>query len=273
MNSIIKELKKFYLKIYYFIFCNYIYLFRTFCLTKKNRDYSNKKISILCPSRQRVNKAKRFLDSIYKKTKNINNIEVLFLLDEDEKYYSKYEDLILNYNKTSSIISIYKKTLPTNSARMNYLASISTGDIMLVANDDMIFLSNEWDHLLNYEFSKNNKDKPFSVWLRCDRKYTYLDSSAFPAINRNWYNKIGYLSYYKFRNWYLDTWICEIGRKTGLFIVSNKIKIKQFHALSNVEEIDDTHIKNHTIENVYYDDKIWLNTKKERELDAKKLRS
>ena len=272
MNSIKKELKKVYLKIYYLIYCYCIYFYRSFFIPNKDRDYSIKKISLLCPSRQRVNKTKRFLDSIYEKTENINNIEILFLLDEDEKFYSEYKELISKYNIKGNIISIFRKSLLTNSDRMNYLASVSKGEILLVTNDDMCFLTSGWDTLLNDEFSKSRKKEPLSVWLRCDRKYTYLDCSAFPAINRSWYDKIGYLSYYKFRNWYLDTWICDIGRKTGLLLVSNKIKIKQFHALSIIDEIDDTHRKNHTKENIYYDDQIWLDTIEVRKIDAEKLK-
>lgn len=273
MNSIKKEIKKLYLKIFYFIYSNYIYLFRSIFFFRKSKNIKNKKISILCPSRQRVKKTERFLNSLYQKSKDIKNLEILILLDKDEKFDLDYRNLVAKFNKISNIIFIHNKDFLTNSERMNYLASVSTGEILVVANDDMIFLTTDWDHLLNYEFSKTKKNEPFSVWLKCDRKYLYLDASAFPAINKCWYDKLGYLSYSKFRMWYLDTWICDLGRKTGLFIVSKNIKVKQFHANSYKDEADNTHFKNHTKENLKYDDQIWLDTKIIRKIDAIKLKS
>tara|TARA_B110000003_G_scaffold275682_1_gene319042 strand:+ start:98 stop:928 length:831 start_codon:yes stop_codon:yes gene_type:complete len=272
MNSIKKEIKKFYLKFFYFIKANYINIYRTLILKLNTKNIkTNNKISLLCPSRQRVNKTNRFLDSLYNKSNNLDNLELLILLDEDEKDELGYIKLIEKYNKIKNIITIHKKNFETNSDRMNFLASISTGEILLGCNDDMIFITPEWDTLLNYEFSKAKNNEPFSVWLRCDRKYTYLDASAFPAVNRCWFNKLDHLAYHKFRNWYLDTWICELGRKTNFYIVSNKIKVKQFHAINLKDEIDDTHTKNHTKENIEHDDLIWQQTKKLRDSDVSKL--
>ena len=272
MNSIKKEINKFYYKIFYFILSNYINIFRTTILYISGKDKQRKKkISLLCPSRQRVKKTDRFLDSLYKTTENLENLEVLILLDEEEKFYPDYKNLIEKYNNIKDIIKINSKTLLTNPERMNYLSSISSGEIILPCNDDMIFLTNKWDNLLCYEFSKADINEPFSVWLRCDRKYTYFDASAFPAINRYWLEKLGYLSPSQFKNWYQDTWICDLGRRTHLFIISKHIKVKQFHALHYKEEIDDTHLKNHTKQNIEYDDHIWINTKTIRKKDAKKL--
>ena len=272
MNSIKKEIKKLYLKIYFFIQANCINLFRTLFILKIKKNKINGKISLLCPTRQRTNKFLRFIKSIIEHTENLNNLELLVLIDEDEKFVSEYENLIEEINLKENFIKLYKKSLKSNPERMNFLYSKSNGEIILPVNDDMIFLTNHWDNYLRNDFNKCKLHEPFSVWLRCDRKYTYLDASAFPAVNRNWKNRLGYLSYPEFKNWYQDTWICDLGRRTGLYVVSKKILVKQFHANNFENEIDDTHRINHTKENIEFDDKIWLKTKEIRIKHSKKLK-
>ena len=272
MNSIKKEIKKLYLKIYFFIQANWIDLFRTLFILKIKKNKINAKVSLLCPTRQRTKKFLRFIESIIEHTENLNNLELLVLIDEDEKFVSEYENLIKEINLKQNFIKLYKKSLKSNPERMNFLYSKSNGEIILPVNDDMIFLTNNWDNYLRNDFNKCKLNEPFSVWLRCDRKYTYLDASAFPAVNRNWKNRLGYLSYPEFKNWYQDTWICDLGRRTGLYVVSKKILVKQFHANSFENEIDDTHRINHTKENIEFDDKIWLKTKDIRIKHSKKLK-
>ena len=272
MNSIKKEIKKLYFRIYFFSQANFINLFRTLFISKRKKKIISSKISLLCPTRQRTKKFLRFIESILNLTEDLNNLELLVLIDEDEKFSTEYENLINKINNKRKFIKLYKKSLSSNPERMNYLNSKSIGNIILPVNDDMIFLTNHWDRLLRNDFNKSKNNEPFSVWLRCDRKYTYLDASAFPAVNRNWENKLGYLSYPKFKNWYQDTWICDLGRRTGLYIVSNKIRVKQFHANNFNNEIDDTHKLNHTKDNIKFDDKIWLETKHKRIQDSKKLK-
>ena len=132
----------------------------------------------------------------------------------------------------------------------------------------MIFLTNNWDNILDIEFSKNFPTKPFCVWINCDRKYKNLDYSAFPVINYSWYKTLGYVVPEYFRFWYLDWWICEVSRLSKNYFLS-KVSIHQFHAETFEEEKDSTYKQNATNENLAHDYNMWLKTKNYRIKDFK----
>ena len=90
-----KEITKLYLRIYY--------TFETFFLRlyyfkfKKKINNNKSIISLLCPTKNRYLKFKRFTDSLINKTNDINRIELLICLTlrkEIEKYESEILRLI-----------------------------------------------------------------------------------------------------------------------------------------------------------------------------------
>ena len=191
-----------------------------------------------------------------------------FDLVEDEIHL--YEQTISKLNKKGIIVKKYFENLKTHALRNNFLAKNCSGDIIFPINDDMIITTSNWDKILDEEFSKNDPSEPLCIWINCDRKYKNLDFSAFPIINRAWYKSLDYIVPEYFRFWYLDWWICEVSRISKRYFLSN-ISIQQFHAHTFVNEIDDTHKLNSTENNLDYDYKMWLKTKKYRIEDGLKI--
>ena len=96
IQSVQKDLKKGVKRIYWYLFSSIKYYFLTikFYLFKKE-IYINK-ISLLLPSRERSKKFERMLNSLKKNCYDINRIEILLLLDEDEKEIQNYKQVINN---------------------------------------------------------------------------------------------------------------------------------------------------------------------------------
>jgi hypothetical protein len=134
----------------------------------------------------------------------------------------------------------------------------------------MIFLTKNWDKIIDYEFSKNSNLKPLCLWINCDRKYKNLDYPAFPIINRAWYRTLNYIVPEIFNFWYLDWWICEISRLSKRYFLSN-VSIKHYHVNSFPNEIDKTHKLNFTKKNAFDDVKTWYKTKSMRISDSFKI--
>lgn len=263
-----KEITKGFLRIYFFFetFILRLYYFKF----KKKINTSKSKISLLCPTKNRYFKFKRFAESLISKTHDINRIELLICFDSDEKEIKEYECEILKLIRKGLTIKKYFKDLKSHALRNNYLAKQCEGDIIFPINDDLVFITNNWDKIIENEFSRNLKSKPFCIWINCDRKYKKLDYSAFPVINYAWYERLGYIVPEVFRFWYLDWWICEVSRISKKYFLS-EVYIHQFHAETYKSEIDETYKQNATNENLTYDYNMWLKTKNNRIQDSLKI--
>lgn len=265
-----KEFNKGFLRFYFFI--EVIILKYVLYHSRKENYKKLNTISLLCPSKNRSMKFKRFAESLIKKTNNLSRIELLICFDLKEEEINLYEKEFLKLENKGVTIKKFFQNLNSHALRNNFLAKNSTGSIIFPINDDLIILSSNWDKILDHEFSKNNPSKPLCVWVKCDRKYKNLDYSAFPVINAAWFNRLGYIVPEYFRFWYLDWWICEVSRLSKHYFLSN-VAIHQFHAETYENEKDAVYKKNATNENLEYDYRMWLKTKNYRIKDSLKIKS
>ena len=273
LNFILRIRKEFYkgfLRFYFFI--EVIVLKYVLYQSRKDNYKKLNIISLLCPTKNRSIKFKRFAESLIKKTNNLSRIELLICFDLKEEEINLYEKEFLKLESNGVIIKKFFQNLNSHALRNNFLAKNSTGSIIFPVNDDLIILSNNWDKILDHEFSKNNPSKPLCVWINCDRKYKNLDYSAFPVINNSWFNRLGYIVPEYFRFWYLEWWICEVSRLSKKYFLS-KVTIHQFHAETYENEKDAVYKKNATTENLEHDYRMWLKTKNYRIKDSIKIKS
>ena len=270
-QSIKKDISKGLKRIFYFVFTKikYHYITAKACFFKKEKKKF--KISLLLPTRERSKKFERLLTSLVETCQDIYRIEILLLLDEDDKEISEYKNILSKDIFKSLKISFNIKNLKSHAIRNNYLAKISNGDIIFPINDDMIFFSKKWDVIIDYEFSKLNNDNPYCLWISSKNiKYNYLHSD-YPIINRAWYKRLGYVGSEYFNFWYLDTWICDLSLRSGKFLVTTKIKVNQLSANTFDNEIDVTHLRNINSDKINKDLKIWNDTLYQRKKESLKL--
>ena len=270
IKSLIKEIKTLCKKIYWKSIFNISYFYKTIFFLLSNKTIIENKISILIPTRERYIKFERFLKSILKTTLKKNRCEILVLIDLDDPEKDRYLELIKNYNKSQIDIKIYHDALNTHAKRNNLLAKKSTGDILFPANDDMLFITENWDQLLDIEFSKNINNHPLCVWVNSGNKYPYL-FCHYPIVNRIWYQKLGYIGCELFNFWYLDTWICDLAKRSNFLIYSKKIKFKEYNAQAYQGEFDNTYLRNISNNKMEKDIEIWEKSKKLRIKEALKL--
>ena len=270
-KSFIKEIKTFSKKIYWKSFFYTFYFYKTVSFFLSNKKIIENKISILIPTRERHLKFERFLKSILKTTLKKYRCEILILIDLDDPEKNRYLELIKNYNECQIDIKIYHDALNTHAKRNNLLAQKSTGDILFPANDDMLFVTENWDQLLDIEFSKNKKNHPLCVWVNSGNKYPYL-FCHYPIVNRIWYQKLGYIGCELFNFWYLDTWICDLAKRSNSFIYSKKIKFKEYNAQAYQGEFDNTYLRNISNNKMEKDIEIWEKSKNLRIKEAIKLK-
>ena len=268
-KSIVKEIKNFFKKNYWKIKFTFDYYKKTFLSLKNMKNIKINKISILIPTRNRSKKLDRFLNTLKLKTSKINRIELLILFDQDEPDLKNYEQILENYSGFLEI-KIFKKNLKTHAERNNFLAKNIQGTIIFPANDDIVIETNNWDDLLDIEVSKFKKGDPLCIWPDSGNKYPFLHCH-FPIINDIWYQKLGYVGSELFNFWYLDTWICDLAKRSGKMIYAKKIKFKEFNAQANIEEFDETYVKNISDNKMEKDIDIWNNSINIRIKESTKL--
>ena len=270
-KSVVKEIKITGKKIYWKNKFLISYYYKSFVFFISRKKIIKSKISILIPTRERVLKFERFINSIIKNTCLIDRCEFLVLVDPDDPEKDAYIKFINSLKYQKIHIKVFHENIQTHAKRNNFLATKSSGEILFPANDDMIFVTKDWDNLLDIEFSKNLKKEPLCVWVNSGNKYPYL-FCHFPIINSAWYRRLGYVGCELFNFWYLDTWICDLAKRSNKVIYSQKIKFKEFNAQANTDEFDNTYLRNIADNKMEKDIEIWENSLSQRISEANKLK-
>ena len=270
-ESLLKDLLKGFNRLYWFLKTYIKYHLLTIKYFLLGNKIKKHKISLLLPTKLRSIKFKNLVSSLLDKTSNDYEIELLILLDENEEQLNDYLKIINSIKNFK--ISYYLKNFSTNLQRINFLAEKSNFDLILAINDDIEFTLSDWNKRVAIEFSKINMDKPFSLWLRSDDvKYKYFHSN-FPVINRSWYKKLSYHSPEKyFSHWWADNWICDLGKKSGKFLITHEIFIKHFNQFHLVNQKDKTYLDNQKKRNGEIDLENWNKYNYIRKDDANLLK-
>ena len=258
-KDILKGFKRSYLFLYTILKYNLITL-KAFILKKEIKTF---KISLLLPTRERSIKFERLLISLVKTCKNLNRIEILLLLDEDDKEIMQYKNIIDKDSFKSLKFTLISKNLKTHAIRNNHLAKLSKGDIIFPIGDDMIFITEKWDNIIDSEFSKIDMLNPFCLWIKSNIKYRYLHCD-YPIVNKSWYKRLGYVGSEYFNFWYFDTWICDLSMRSGQYLATPKIKVDQLSANRFKNEVDETYLRNINSDKEEKDYIIWNQTKDQR---------
>jgi len=265
-QSIKKEIKNFFKKTYWSNYTKVKYLYKSFF--SNNLNFENL-ISVLTITRNRPEKFEKLVNSTYENTADLNKIEMIVLIDSDEKYVSNYKRVIEKY-KDKMNLKLIQINIEKNTQKNNYLSKISKGNLLFIVADDMIFTKN-WDFYINSEANKFDKNIPFMIWPKEKGfKYPFLHNNS-PIINRVWFNKCGYFQPEELHHFYADTWICDIARQYGQFIITKEIIYEHKHAEKKDGIIDETHRNTMKRSKIYNEEQIYNKLKNSQKIVVKKL--
>lgn len=132
-------------------------------------------ISLLMPTRGRVDMAKRFFNSVLDTAKHPEAIEVILYVDEDDvesHTLDQFEGLTVR-----KVIGLRKTMGHYNTTCLQ----ASKGDIIVLANDDMVIRTPGWDERLR-EVDAQYPDKIYLAYANDLFKGEHL--STFPILSR-----------------------------------------------------------------------------------------
>ena len=127
-------------------------------------------ISLIIPTRHRINLLKNCIDSFYNLSMHPKHIEFIILVDDDEDTLNFL--LKEKHKEEINITTIVRKRGETLVDHYdNYGAKCSNGRLLWILNDECECKTNNWDHKLFgiYEhFIKKEPDKIFYIFVDDD---------------------------------------------------------------------------------------------------------
>lgn len=167
------------------------------------------KISLLVPSRERLNLKLTLLSSIITTVSNIENIELIFGVDEDDPT----REVAYKISKAIPFIKIIDikndgKFIGINKI-WNLLVPHAAGDILGYIGDDMIFKTPNWDIEIIKEFSDNLPSDKIKL-VHCYDGFRNRDEICVNAfLHRKYVDIIGYLCREEFLINWSDQWLYQ----------------------------------------------------------------
>ncbi len=173
-----------------------------------------KKFSLLVPTRERIKLAAGFMNSVFRNTTNKEDIEVLFVCDDDDTGSQNYVE---QFKKTYGSIDIKLYTRPRtefiNADYYNWLADKAEGELFWVLADDLELVQPNWDVTVyqNYLTYINDKiDKVVCLSIKDNTpvpSHTMPKFPCFPMFTREAKDFFGWILHPTTPNWGAD-YIC-----------------------------------------------------------------
>lgn len=223
--------------------------------------------SILCPTRGRPDMAVQFIESFYTHAAYPEMVEILLYIDFDDPLLSEY------IKKTSGMSSkIMVGASKGVGKAWNALAKSSTGQYLMMGNDDLVCETWGWDKLLLQKFVRY----PDGIFLAYTNDGINKNGAkcCFPIVGRNWYEKLGMFVPECYKFFYHDTALHDIAKQIehNRILYFPDIMFRHKHA-GDIRPTDPTHIRNRMAGQNREDSKIFASfeDRKERRRKAKCL--
>lgn len=205
----------------------------------------NRIISLLCPTRGRPDRVCVMIESVIETTEKLENVEILFYIDSDDDkkgdYIVSINNLLNKYNNP------FKRVLPhigepmSISKSWNIIAEKCEGDILVMANDDEVWITKGWDRRLNEEADKFPDD---IYCIHFDDGNLHGEGCPFPMVSRKWYETLGYFTPGIFNFAANDSFIYYIAKYIERIHYVPDVLVEHRHYLYKNIEIDDTYKRN-----------------------------
>lgn len=121
------------------------------------------KFSLITPSRSRISKIKRLINSVKKNSKNLSRIELVMFLDVDDPMINQYKKISDKKIKIKKVFTHNK--MVTMGKMIDTTCINSSGDYLVYINDDAYIKTKNWDLKLSKVIKKNSW---FSVFYMND---------------------------------------------------------------------------------------------------------
>ncbi|CPV55641.1 Aspartyl/Asparaginyl beta-hydroxylase [Mycobacteroides abscessus subsp. abscessus] len=233
-------------------------------------------ISLLCPTRSRVGYVKEFLDSVRRTAAAPGRIEVLFYVDDDDPDRDEYVALFNRARWLFGEIGRCELLVgPPVGVPMawNQLAEKASGDLLLMANDDQLYVDYAWDAALDSRVGELTRLHPDAVLCLYFDAGQYPEGGPdFPILTRRWYDTVGYFTPTIFQQWEVEQWLFDIAERLGRLFSVPGIFVEHRHYQDYKSPFDATYQRHRmSREGSMADHALFLRTEQMRAEEVHKL--
>lgn len=187
-------------------------------------------ISILCPTRNRVDSMRRLVTSAREMAANPLDVEFIFYVDDDDEASATAADDLGGCAVRGPRIVL--------SEMWNRCWDESTSDVAMHCGDDIIFRSRDWDLHVTRAFERH-PDRLVLVHGRDGYQDAGLATHGF--LHRRWVETLGYFVPPYFSSDYNDTWVTEIADAVGRRVYLPDVYTEHMHPVVGKGVWDQTH--------------------------------
>lgn len=229
--------------------------------------------SMLCPTRSRVKRVQLFVKSVHRTCADPATVEILFYVDDDDPQLDQYlvavEKMKENYRDFKALELVVGPPISVSKS-WNVLAEKCGGNLLMMANDDQMYVDYGWDYHLDQRY-RESTDDVFAMFFE-DGQYP-PDGGDFPIVSRKWYETLGYFTPGIFEFWYNEAWIFDVANRLQRIVRIPGILVDHLHYSEYKSVLDDTY-KRHRLnfERANRDSELYNRTSADREAAADKLR-
>ena len=157
-------------------------------------------ISVMVPARGRTRLLRSMLSTLYATVSNPENVEVIARIDDDDEGMIHYLQLLPQVKVVCKPRVGYAK----NAQMVNECAALATGDLFLVANDDLEFKTLDWD----LELTKVAAQYPDGIFDLGVDTVLNNENFCFPCTSRKTVEALGF--FFDERLLYPDIWMRDV---------------------------------------------------------------
>jgi len=183
-----------------------------------------KLVSMICPSRGRIDLIKKTIDSVYNNAKDPSNIEFLIRLDNDDTVALSRISEITNY-KLDTIVIVGERFRGYRDLHIyvNEMCALSRGEFIFLFNDDSEIVSKDWEQSLIAHRKQTIILNPFTTSSRTPPFPPSWQQplNTFPIISRDIYDAMGHFALQAHN----DSWIVALNKRLKIEKPINDIKI------------------------------------------------
>jgi glycosyl transferase/beta-hydroxylase protein BlmF len=168
-------------------------------------------------------------------------VELVFYVDSDDGALADYSNFFSEaHDRYPSLMRIWGVSGEPKSVSLSWndIAGESTGDVLIMANDDQVYGHPGWDVRLDEEIRKF-PDEIYCIWfndgINGDRH------CAFPIVSRRWYQTVGYFTPGVFEFLFNDTWIMAVAQLLGRVHYVEDVTIEHLHHSVGKSPLDTTY--------------------------------
>lgn len=233
-------------------------------------------MSLLCPTRERAGQLVRFLRSVARTAADPGRIEVLCYVDEDDPQVGAYRELFAGIGMRFPRLGRCELLVgpPVGvPAAWNELASAARGGLLMMANDDQLYMDHGWDAALDARVDELDAEYPDDVLcLYFDAGQYPEGGHDFPILTRSWYRTLGYFAPTMFSQWEVETWVFDIAERLGRLAAVPGVLVEHLHFQDYKAPFDATYQRHRaTSEKAFADHALFIRLAETRAADAAKL--